>query len=408
MTSTATIFRVTEQDQTPGPDKYLIPSDIGQAQKFTIRNRFYDHQKRGPGYENIPTTIGEGKKWSLAGRPKDKDITPGPGPNYVPPGFGSDARSSSFHIRGSEKVRHDGPGPGRYDTSGMQSNNKGEGRHFTLKARKFINEERHDGPGPKYNPNYEPTLPSSRKSTIYDVIRRKDSNDIPGPGKYDIDRSPQLGQVSFHQRTGSVKLNDNPGPGRYEPEKYNGGRQSSPSYSLRSRIDIPDRSARAPYQKIPDEMGNNGPKYSLTSRRDVKAREVPPGPNYMPPPFGSDARKYSLASSRRDRRRDPSKEPPGPGQYDINGGRTNDGRKYSMKGRNFFPEEGKSSSPGPAYLPDYNNVLPSARKITIRDRVPDPKAKVGPGYYDIGTTIGQGPKITIGNKEKLNVRPGLG
>ena len=87
--------------------------------------------------------------------------------------------------------------------------------------------------------------------------------------------------------------------------------------------------------------------------------------------------------------------------------KTNNGRKYTLKGRNFWPEEGKAVSPGPAYMPEYENVLPSPRKITIREKIQEPKPKAAPGYYNLGTTVGDGPKITIGNKEKLAVRPGL-
>ncbi|OHT01621.1 hypothetical protein TRFO_07538 [Tritrichomonas foetus] len=398
MTSTATIFRVTEQDQVPGPGTYSVPSDIGNAQKFTIKGRYPDTRKTGPGYENLPTTIGEGHKYSLYSRPEDPKPKSSPGPNYIPPPIGADAPASSFHIRGSKKERNDSPGP-KYNTR-----RRNDGLQYSIKGRNFIEDARHDGPGPKYVPNYDASLPSPRRTTIRDVIRHKDSNDNPGPGRYEIDRSLDSRPASFHARCGTERKNDNPGPGKYEPEKY--WKKDTPSFSLRSRHDIPDRSARAPYQKIPDTMGQ-GLKYSLTSRRDTRQREPPPGPSYMPPPFGSDGIKYSL-TSRRDRKRDPSKEPPGP-KYNINECNIdNCSRKYTIKGRNFSCDEGKAFSPGPAYKPEYGAVLPSPRRTQILEKVKDPKKPVGPGYYDLGSTMGQGPKITIGNKEKLAVRPGIG
>ena len=78
-----------------------------------------------------------------------------------------------------------------------------------------------------------------------------------------------------------------------------------------------------------------------------------------------------------------------------------------MKARNF-KDGTKNVGPGSgAYLPDYDKVLPSARKSTILNRFDQKKETPGPGYYYLRSTFST-PKITIGNKEKLAVRPGVG
>jgi hypothetical protein len=78
-----------------------------------------------------------------------------------------------------------------------------------------------------------------------------------------------------------------------------------------------------------------------------------------------------------------------------------------VKARNFPPGEGGfPAGPGPGrYLPDFQD-RPGMR--SIHGRIPAPKDKeAAPGYVDIGSTFGNGPKWTIGRKETLALGPGL-
>lgn len=398
MTSTATIYRVTEKDWVPGPAQYHVPGDFGNGLKYSIGHRQTSKSARGPGYENIPTTIGEGLKYSLSSRPKDQNKFVTPAPTYVPPSIGTGAPSSSFHQRTGGSARSVSPGP-KYDVRPPNG-----GHQYTLKARRFWDEDgKPYSPGPGgYNPEYENVLPSPRRTQILNVIKRKEGNDTPGP-KYEIDRSLASQPASFHQRIDMKKKDWVPGPGKYEPEKHQGTESPSysPSYSLRSRIDTPQDVIKAPYQAVPSKIGE-GLKYSLSSRPKDPKRQATPGPNYQPPKFGSDAIKCSL-SSKYDRKRDSST--PGPGQYKVEV--PNEGRKWTMKARNFKDGQ-KNVGPGSgAYMPNYEKVLPSARKSTILERFHQKKETPGPGYYDLGSTFSQ-PKITIGRKENLAVRPGVG
>lgn len=394
MTSTETIYRVTEKDFVPGPAQYSPPSDFGNGRKYTIGHRIGSKSSRGPGYENIPTTIGEGHKYSLGTKPKELSQFVTPGPTFVPPKFGTGAPASTLHQRSVQSARSISPGP-KYDNR-LPS----RGHQFTLKARRFQDEEKVVSPGPGvYKPEYDNVLPSPRKTQIGNVIRTKDGNSNPGPGKYDIDRNLINHPASFHSRIDMKKKDWVPGPGKYEPEKHY--QRDTPAYSLRSRINTPTDVIRAPYQQIPSKIGE-GYKYSLGCKPNELKGFVTPGPNYQPPKFGSDSIKCSL-SSRHERKRDISKEPPGPGQYQIEP--PNDGRKWTMKARNFRDTE-KHDGPGSgAYMPNYERVLPSVRRNQILERITPKKEAPGPGYYDLGSTF-SGPKITIGRKESLAVRPG--
>ncbi|OHS97783.1 hypothetical protein TRFO_09192 [Tritrichomonas foetus] len=394
MTSTATIYRVTEKDWVPGPDKYQVPSDFGNnARKYTIGHRYGSKSSRGPGYENLPTTIGTGHKYSLSSRHQQGKQFITPAPDYHPPPIGVGAPASSFHQRLTPRERGGTPGPNYAPTfSG--------GKQWTMKARRFIDEEKPCSPGPgKYGPQYENVLPAPRKIQIGNVINRKVENNNPGPGQYPIDRSLINQPASFHQRIDQKKQDWVPGPAKYEPEKHYP--KEGPQYSLRSRIDTPKDVIRAPYQALKSTVGD-GLKYSLSYRPKDLAKPVTPGPAYVPPPFGSDATKCSLTSRRDTKKPAPG---PGPGAYDVN--QPNSGRKWSMKGRNFLPDR-KDAGPGVGkYNPDYDKVLPSPRRNQILERPKERNTVSGPGYYDLGSTFSP-PKITIGQKEKLAVRPGVG
>lgn len=401
MTSTATIYRVTEKDWVPGPGKYQVPGDFGGGHKYTIGHRQTSKSARGPGYENIPTTIGEGLKYSLSSRHKDGKTFVTPAGTYIPPALGAGAPASTLHQRTTARsARSVSPGP-KYDVRPPNG-----GHQYTLKARRFFDDEgKPYSPGPgKYMPEYDNVLASPRKIQIGNVIRRKEGSDTPGP-KYEIDRSLASQPASFHARIDMKTKDWVPGPGKYEPEKHQGREtpDCSPSYSMRSRIDGSQDVIKAPYQMVPSTIGE-GLKYSLSSRPKDLKKPTTPGPNYNPPKFGSDATKCSL-SSRYERKRDISKEPPGPGQYKVE--MPNEGRKWTMKARNF-KDGTKNIGPGSgAYMPNYDKVLPSARKSTILERFHQKKQVQGPGYYDLGSTFSP-PKITIGHRETLAVRPGVG
>jgi hypothetical protein len=127
----------------------------------------------------------------------------------------------------------------------------------------------------------------------------------------------------------------------------------------------------------------------------------------MPPQFGKGSRAASLYSREHkvEKKQDNSRGP-GPGEYPIPGS-IGQGHKFTLKGRQFPPGEGgKPSGPGPGtYLP---NFMDATVPRSIHPRVPDPEHKESAAPYgNIGSMIGKdGPRWTIGNKEKLELGAG--
>lgn len=410
MTSSTTLVRVPKHKATnPGPGAYPIKSTFGTE---GIRPSFGGRPKdkeipQGPGYENIGSTIGQGPKWSFHGRPKDPAlVATSPGPSYVPPPLGKEVPASTFHGYVKQTKTSDiTPGPGAYPI-GSTLNTKSKG--FTLKARVFPPDEsgKSDSPGPNVIPDYKSVLPSTKGFTYRPPVDKKTNVDpTPGPGQYVIERKFAGSAMAFHGYSREVRKDNFPGPGMYDV-KYELGKDA-PKYSIRGRINRTSKVSGAPYENVPSTIGRDGPKYSFGNRRDVKSKDPgPPGPNYMPPRFGKDSRQSSLYSRRDETKRTTPMQTPGPGEYPIKSS-LGDGKKYTLKARQFPPDEGKSDSPGPAaYAVNFNDAPPAR---TIHNRLADPKDKEPkPGYAPPIYTFGNNsPKFTIGRREDLELAPGL-
>lgn len=398
MTSTATIIYRTGRDQTPGPGTYMPPSDFGRAPQWTIKHKYPSKINcNRAGYEMLPSSVGNGPKWSLSSRPKDRAVVATPGPNYMPPKLGSDAPASALHQRPVDKTAvPDGPGAGKYNTRPDNGGHK-----YTMKARKWADDEgKADGPGAgKYLPDYEKTMRTGPKTGIGIKPKERKVQPTPGPGQYEINRDPPQHPASFHIRQKDLKKDNFPGPGKYRTERNLG--DDVPKYSLRSRIDVKQEVIRAPYQKLPECFGD-APKWSLSIRPKDRSIEVTPGPNYVPPKLGSDAPASALHQKPLDKTAVP--DGPGAGKYDTRPDMG--GPKFTLKARQFPPDQGKVDGPGGGkYYPDYAKVLPGGGKRTILEKFPEKKRQPGPGYVDLGTTL-KGPKYTIGRREPLGVLPG--
>ena len=402
MTSTATVIRVLGTKQTsPGPGSYDIPSCFGKAPSWTIKHKYTKKQAESTGgYEVLPSSIGESPKWSLRSRQKTRDFVAAPGPNYVPPPFGKDAHSSALHQRPREpKDMKVSPGPGKYDTRPGTS-----GPRYSVKGRQFPPDEgKIEGPGPgKYLPDFTKVMDSSQKCGIGVRLEDPKRATTPGPADYSIKDTSIKHTTCFHSRHYKPPPSSTPGPKYDQPTDFG---VDSPKYSLRSRIDSPKRPLTAPYQKLPECFGDGVPKWTLSSRHKDRDVTASPGPDYVPPAFGNDGRKYSLVS-RRERKRDVKGESPGPAAYSPKYMDTS--HKFTMKARQFPPDDGKVDGPGGGkYLPDFDNVLPSSPKLTIKNRFDEKKKEQGPGYEDLGSTLKHKGGITIGNREELTITPGL-
>lgn len=415
MASLTTVIRLSSKRQpTPGPGAYAISSCIGKegTHPSLAGRRDPVVKTEGGPYEAIPSTIGEGLKYTLHQRLVEKGPPPTPGPNYLPPRFGTGSPQSAFHGYVKAPKFNDGLGgvPGPYSYVDPASIGATKGRGFTVKGREFGPDERKSaGPGPgKYLPNFSPTQRSNGTFQYRPRVEARERKDqIPGPGQYTINRNLAQGPMAFHGYVKQPTSKDVvPGPGKYDVKSKLG--KDAPAFSIRPRTE-PSTSAltKAPYQVIPTTVGE-GKKFSLGIRGKDPPIQVTPGPNYMPPAFGKGSQASSLYSRHGDVQTKARAATPGPGQYPI-GTTMGGGKKFTVKARRFAPgEEGRADGPGPGkYLPQYQDG-PGPR--TIHGLVHDPTDKeTKPKYVDIGSTFGKGtPKWTIGNREKLDIGPGIG
>ena len=404
MTSAETIIHITtKNNKSPGPQDYQPPAEFGNAcPKYTISSK--TETKRDdqptPELQNLPSTIGDGPKYSLHGRPKEPKQQPTPGPDYLPPAFGSESKKSSFHGYVKQRGKGgDSPGPGQYAVPSTI----GEGKKFSMKGRVFPPEEGIiTSPGPsQYDPNYTATMPSIRQNAIRGRPAERAAKDTgPGPGEYVIPSTLKKNAPCFHARTPESRTFSGPGPAAYETQTQIGA--DSRKYSMRSRIDTKKNTLDIPYNDVPSTFGS-GPKATLHGRTESRKVETTPGPNYMPPSFGSDTRKYSFGNRRDISKRATSALTPGPGEYQIPS-YMGQGKKFSLKGREKMPES-KDQNPGPAnYTPEYDKLL-AGRKTEIGRRFHEKKQQPMGKYYMLPEPD-RGPAYTIGRRDNLDVQAG--
>jgi hypothetical protein len=411
MASLTTVIRLTKSEQeTPGPGQYAVPPQFGkEGIHASMAGRRDAPQKiEGAPLQALPSSIGEGPKYTFHGRPQEKDRAPTPGPNYVPPRFGAEGPTSAFHGYVKQPKSNDGPGvpgPGQYPIA--TTIGAGKNRAWTVKARNFVVEEGSPaGPGPgKYMPTFKAVEPDKHVFQYRPRVEPKShGEDTPGPGQYPIKRNLAEGAMAFHGYMAEPKSTLNvPGP-KYDVPSSIG--KDVPSYSIRQKCEPPTQHlTKAPYQAIPSTIGETQ-KWSFQGRPLERVREPTPGPNYMPPAFGKEGPGSSFHGKIGPNKKKGAQVDPGPGEYPITGeiGR---GKKWTMKARQFPPgENGKPDGPGPGkYLPNEQN-RPGHR--SIHGKIPEPKDKEKrPQYVNIGSTMGDGPKWTIGRKETLALGPGL-
>ncbi|OHT12043.1 hypothetical protein TRFO_18233 [Tritrichomonas foetus] len=165
---------------TPGPGAYN-PTNMNNnnAPSFTFKSR---HEVASRPitvqYRTLPTTIGQGPKIALASRHEARTAIDTPGPSYVPPQLGSDAKMISLASRmaGTRDSRADNPGPGAYD---VRSSFGKDARSATLHSRTSTNEGKGNiGPGPgAYYPQIENRAPSA---TMHIRTALRSAEETPG------------------------------------------------------------------------------------------------------------------------------------------------------------------------------------------------------------------------------------
>ena len=400
MASTATLIHLSSHEvSSPGPGAYQIPSEFGKKAAHIYRQYEKVNHNLDPEIVALPSTIGTGPKYHFGARHYQKDTENTPGPNYVPPSFGSGKPALHFHSKGiayKDRVPI-GPGPGSYN-----SLQKSYSPRFTMKSREVPKEPGPDGPGPGlYFPNYSYLEPHSSTPHMTKGETRDFKEQTPGPN-YLPNEHNHVPSLTFRHpaTTRSKPQQPTPGPSDYSYIPKTGS--ESPRFTIKHRPETKSSRPDAALVSIPSSIGT-GPKYSLTSRRPKKEDSFTPGPSYVPPPFGSDSPKLSLHS----KGSFPSVivasgAGPGPGKYDA---RENNRLKYSYIRGKTGTRDIMAEGPGPGkYLPQFDNVLPSSPKAHILNKYAQKAANQGGEYSYMPQNKVKG--ITIGHKDNSNVAPG--
>ena len=391
--------RTGNSGNDPGPGAYSIHGTIGDAPKYTIKGRHESTMRpfTAP-YRSLPTTVGNGPKISMASRHADREITATPGPNYVPPALGADAKKTTMSYRHSEArdSRLDNPGPGAYDIQPRFAN---DAQKSTLHQRTGKNDSNTISPGPAaYLPNMDAVKKRAPSATMH--VRPRDSQleVTPGPSDYAISRNLGGPSSTLHTKPKDSQTYVTPGPGAYNPTDKTLG--NAPKYTMKGRYETKQNVNAAPYRSLPTTVGN-GPKISMSSRHADREITATPGPNYVPPALGADAPKPSL-SYRHAGARDSRIDNPGPGAYNIEPKFANDAQKYTLHQRTGKTDD-TTISPGPgASLPNIDAVRKRAPASSIHIRPKDNQPESTPGYVDLGSTL-NGKGITIGLRENLDL-----
>lgn len=104
-------------DRTPGPSSadYVDRDRFCSGPKYSIRPRCTLTTEHLDGaLVNLPTCIGKGPKIALSSRHPPTNTFVPPGPNYVRPAFGKDARKTGFPKARAKDRRLKTPGPADY------------------------------------------------------------------------------------------------------------------------------------------------------------------------------------------------------------------------------------------------------------------------------------------------------
>ena len=390
------ICRFTGPRVGPGPADYEIKSKLGDSPRFTLKGRNdIPDRPNAAGYVSLPTCVGEGHKFSLSGRPHPLAAFNTPGPAYVPPSFGSQAKKSTLHLRTDElpddRLRN--PGPGAYENKHRAIGS--DSPRFSLRSRQK-DDVVSRSPGPAaYHPAYEKVQRSPHVPTLHIRPNELSKDKTPGPGEYEIGRDMGGMRATMHVRPRGLSVDNNPGPGAYTPRDNT---RSNPRFTIKGRHEVPDRDLHVGYLDIGTTIGT-GHKASLSSRHKELERFNTPGPTYVPPSFGSQAKKSTL-HLRTDELPDDRLRNPGPGAYESSPRFGSQGLKYTMRGRTA--KDPDDISPGPAaYSPDFKVTKKKSPSPTLHIRPKEPERDQTPGYRKLPSTF-NGPRYSIGQRDTLD------
>ena len=205
-------FQRGHRPDTPGPAAYSIPSSLGQGPKYTLKGRIKQKDPDPePSIYKHPSTLSK-KSSTFGHRAPEPKKEKNPGPSYVPPPIGSDARKSTFRIKHYEPLNTN-PSPADYTISRdltKMPQSIGEGpRIDEINYNIIVSPDRYTLPS-DFNGNGKITLGPS-------IPLPEPERNGPGPAKYiaetTIGKDTPLYSIShFHERN----IEATPGPADYQ------------------------------------------------------------------------------------------------------------------------------------------------------------------------------------------------
>lgn len=188
------------RDANPGPGAYETRGKLG-GPSWTMKGRHEQATRpiTAP-YRSLPSTVGSGPKISLASRHKERTGDDTPGPSYIPPGIGSDARKSTMASRHTplRSSMADTPGPGAYTIEAKFAN---DAPKATLHGRTGTNDASTASPGPgAYMPNMDAVKRRAPSASMH--IRTKLHQPEDTPGYYNIGSTLQGPKFTIGRREG--------------------------------------------------------------------------------------------------------------------------------------------------------------------------------------------------------------
>ena len=413
--------------ETPGPADYTIqPGTEATRNKNPTwvigtgnRGELAEGDKNIPGVGTYDLKMApKGPYYSVTGKGsmtsdvKDNGV---PGSNAYLPNL-KDLRQApaySFtHAQTGEQIDPSklSPGPGQYN---LEKDNDKPKYSFGREDRSQSTID--EVPGPGQYP-YKSSVGEGAKITIGEKLpfdpTAKEQKYMPGPGQYNVRSGPDgpLYSIGTSQRQDMVKKTDGPGPADYGPDDLNKHRNKNPEWKIGTgqRKELSDADKDIPgagkYYK-PEQP--KGPYYSITSKgkmtSDIKDNGVPASNSYLP--NLKDLRKapaYTFTKDKLDKDDDPTKENPGPGSYNLE--KENDKPKYGFGSSVRDPIGPNDGTPGPGQYP-YKSSVGEGAKITIGEKLPyDPTTKEleqipGPGNYKLKDGP-NGPLYSIGTSQR--------
>lgn len=229
----------------------------------------------------------------------------------------------------------------------------------------------------------------------------------PGPGTYQADANSVLGGAAMYSMTPRrerVSRSLGPGPGQYRASTA--PHQDAPKWgfgaSSRERSTGNPGPGPGAYADSAKGAGMEGPKYSMQSRSKMGQQQarLSPGPGAYGASESNRTPKWGFGSAERSKDNSATANP-GPGTYIISDKGTGNG--YSMTPRRDA-SAAKNATPGPTQYEQSRKPVDARTPMygfgCAKRAASNREEQPGPGTYEAGSHIGNGPKCGIRGRHR--------